>query len=162
MHSTLYLTRIINGAPVLYQFVIDKTQTILSEQIVSATTAFTAMPERHALPVDPVLNAVPQDLTREAMDAELKSRGVEFTRSEDGRTTILTKIPPLEQKLLTFFTDSAPCWFDGCEELRAQYNAELEARGGETCPGCKKGAIIRKYMMILRTHPGVQHTQMSN
>lgn len=65
---------------------------------------------------------------------------------------VITKIPEETVKLMTFFTDddNFECWFAGCEGLRAQYKADIEAAGGSGCPDCKRGAIIRKYMPLVR------------
>lgn len=53
------------------------------------------------------------------------------------------------------FSD-APCWFEGCAELRAAYNKEIEDEvalakvEGRPCTSCDQGAIRRKYIAIMR------------
>jgi hypothetical protein len=83
----------------------------------------------------------------------LKANGVVIEK--DGPTTIIKSIPASEQELFKFFTDT-PCWFAGCEDLRKAYEAEIEDAGGESCTGCQKGAITRKYVpqvrALLKTH----------
>lgn len=49
-------------------------------------------------------------------------------------------------ELLEFFHEATPCWFKGCEALRAQYRAERDAMD---CSGCT-GATMRKYMGLAR------------
>lgn len=76
---------------------------------------------------------------------------------EDGnpvmqKQLVITKIPDETIKIMSFFTEAEnyDCWFTGCEKLRAQYKADIEAAGGEGCTDCKRGAIIRKYMPMVR------------
>jgi len=53
-------------------------------------------------------------------------------------------------KIMPFFSKETPCFFDGCEEMREAYYAELQSRGGDGCPGCVRGAINRKYIQLVR------------
>lgn len=50
---------------------------------------------------------------------------------------------------IRLFTNS-PCWFDGCEELRQQYEAEIAEmlKANPNCKGCEKGAVMRKYLAL--------------
>lgn len=51
------------------------------------------------------------------------------------------------QRDMQLFVPSVEPWFEGCAELRAEYNAELavmEAKGD--CKGCEKGELIKKYL----------------
>lgn len=55
-----------------------------------------------------------------------------------------------DKRDIKFFTET-PCWFNGCEELRAAYASELqqlEARPGG-CRGCVKGSLMRKYLKLV-------------
>ncbi len=54
------------------------------------------------------------------------------------------------KKNIKFF-GSAPCWFEGCDELRAQYQSELDALQNRTtgCKPCEKGALMRKFLLLL-------------
>lgn len=71
------------------------------------------------------------------------------TEAAPGGGRVITSVSPEERKILGFFVDSTPCWFENCEELRAKYKAEIENLGSE-CPACQKGAVIRKYQDIIR------------
>lgn len=51
---------------------------------------------------------------------------------------------PIHKDILPFFTHTSPCWFPGCEELRVEYNRELEKLGTD-CPACHRGALMRKF-----------------
>lgn len=62
----------------------------------------------------------------------------------DGRRQV-TQIDPQTQRAYQFFLPDNPCWFDGCDELREEYEQAVEARGSD-CPACKKGELIRKYL----------------
>lgn len=68
------------------------------------------------------------------------------------RQLVITSVPDETIKLMSFFSEAPDfeCWFGGCEGLRKQYLADLEEAGGASCPDCKRGAIIRKYMPIVR------------
>lgn len=59
--------------------------------------------------------------------------------------------PPTDydQDVLRFFSDIAPCFFDGCDALRAQWRsikADLKARD---CAPCEEGDAMRTFR---RTH----------
>lgn len=50
-------------------------------------------------------------------------------------------------RINAFFDKNIPCFFEKCEELRAEYYAEfdlLEKSGG--CNKCNKNALIGKYV----------------
>lgn len=61
---------------------------------------------------------------------------------------IIKSVPPEEAELNRFYTLQIPCWFGGCEELRAEYKEALEKahKGPDgTCTDCEKGAIMRMF-----------------
>lgn len=59
---------------------------------------------------------------------------------------IIKSVPPEEAELNKFYTLQIPCWFAGCEELRAEYKDALTKAGkGGTCTDCEKGAIMRMF-----------------
>ena len=71
----------------------------------------------------------------------------------EGRSEFAADVPirpdAVTQRDIRFF-GSTPCWFDGCEELRKQYNEELSKIGGAACgTGCEKGTLIRKYLKLV-------------
>lgn len=70
-------------------------------------------------------------------------------RAEGTGTLVIRSVSAEERKILGFFTDTTPCWFPSCEELRAKYKAEIDALA-PGCPGCQKGAVIRKYQDLVR------------
>jgi hypothetical protein len=80
----------------------------------------------------------------ESQEQGIESLGVTYKTGVDGRRTI-TGVDDRTRQALAFFT-SEPCWFEGCEELRAKYQADLEAQ--QTGDGCKtcKGVLYRKYI----------------
>jgi hypothetical protein len=45
-----------------------------------------------------------------------------------------------------FLSKTEPCFFPGCEELRAQRSEEIALAGGDECPGCKRTGINQKYI----------------
>lgn len=60
------------------------------------------------------------------------------------------RVPVADDEISPFF-GKGPCFFTGCEELRASYRKELEtlAKGGN-CSDCDKGAVVRKYQERVR------------
>lgn len=66
-------------------------------------------------------------------------------------TPVLDLNQELDRTVLRFFSPHQPCWFPGCEKMRARYEQDVVAAGGKNCPGCQKGAIIRAYMVRVRT-----------
>lgn len=70
-------------------------------------------------------------------------------KTSDGReiekkTTVITGVDESFKPVYAFFAGS-PCWFLGCEQLRSEFNAAIEASGGSKCQGCARGAIIREF-----------------
>lgn len=55
-----------------------------------------------------------------------------------------TKTPKWFVNTLPVLEGTAPCYFEGCEEIREAYQAELNSIKG--CAPCQKGGLIRKYM----------------
>lgn len=47
---------------------------------------------------------------------------------------------------IRLFSPSIPCWFEGCEKLRADYLKEVQESDCEL--GCQKGPIMRKYLHL--------------
>ena len=99
---------------------------------------------------------------------ELKRRGMSYTVNEvpvkdaDGnpvldekgnprvrRQIVVSEIPEIEKKINLFFWLESPCFFEGCEELRASYKKLLDASPGN-CQGCKKGRIMREYIPLVK------------
>jgi hypothetical protein len=61
----------------------------------------------------------------------------------------ITEISDRDREVLKFFSKYQPCFFKGCEELRAKYNTEIEKLAEQNCPACQKGAVMRRYMKII-------------
>lgn len=88
------------------------------------------------------------NIVEETPEPEATTDGVTVTTAPDGARHI-TAVSAAERKVLSFFVDSTPCWFEGCTELRDRYQAEL-TKLGTNCPTCQKGAVIRKYQDLVR------------
>lgn len=77
-------------------------------------------------------------------------------KDENGNTVTheavhIVSMPPEEQALLDFIGGERECWFEGCEELRAKYEAEYAAAGGAGgCTACQKNKIMRKYARLVK------------
>ncbi len=58
------------------------------------------------------------------------------------------EISTQDRQHIKFFSKSAPCWFEGCEELREEYAEEIAALEAKTgCKaGCNKAPIMEKYL----------------
>ncbi len=72
--------------------------------------------------------------------------------TEEAYAALRRKFSPEKPDLMTAsraleqVTNTATkCTFPGCEDLRAGFQAELEAMGGENCSNCERGALLRKY-----------------
>jgi hypothetical protein len=80
-------------------------------------------------------------------DASGHTLGV-TTEMRDGKK-VITHVSNATATAMRFFSTESPCWFEGCEELRAKYAQELESIGGDACPACKRGALTRKYLPMV-------------
>lgn len=61
-----------------------------------------------------------------------------------------TSTPEYYMKAIPILNKQAPCYFEGCEQIVNAYQEELTQAGGAACTECKKGKIIRKYLMQFR------------
>jgi hypothetical protein len=77
----------------------------------------------------------------------LTAKGIEF--HEEGGTIHIDKVPPEMQQVLRFFSESTPCWFPACAELRRRHKEEIEKLATD-CPPCEQGALTRKYSELVR------------
>ena len=124
MNTELRLFRIVDGTKKAVKITIDEDRLIVGEEY-----------------SDPVGG---QSTPKDARDAALAGSGIKFHTDDQGRT-IIDSVPQKEQEVISFFVPGKPCWFPGCEALRAEYAAELAAIGGANCTNCQQGALIRKY-----------------
>jgi hypothetical protein len=76
-------------------------------------------------------------------------------KNEEG-VSVVTGVSPQFQEMMKFFSLDTPCFFEGCEEMREKYKKDLDKLGGDGCKGCKKGALIRKYIPFLKRLPEFQ------
>jgi hypothetical protein len=75
-----------------------------------------------------------------------------------GNVTLSANTISDKLRIVTPFFSEAPCWFDGCAELRANYQKELELmRTDPNCPECAEGDLMRKYS--LRVHAKLWPTE---
>jgi len=97
-----------------------------------------------ALEVDGQKTIVSETRVEKQERSGLQDLGVTYSTDEQGRRTI-SNVDDRTKQALSFFTD-APCWFEGCEELRARYQEERAEQESET--GCRTcvGSLYRKYM----------------
>jgi hypothetical protein len=65
-------------------------------------------------------------------------------------TSARIQLSEAAKKNIKFF-GHGPCWFEGCEQLRAEYQNELTAMQAraEGCRGCEKGVLMRKYLELV-------------
>jgi hypothetical protein len=131
--TQLKLYKIINGKRRMVTFTIDETRLILAEDIGSVPGE------------DPIIEKRLSGDNSNPRLAFLDARGIKHHKDEQGRV-IIDSISSREQKIMTFFSDLTPCWFDGCEELRKEYKEDYAKIGGANCKACTHGALIRKYM----------------
>ena len=85
-----------------------------------------------------------------AYHASLRAKGYEFNIRPTGQMDLLY-VPPLEEAITRFYVMGAPCFFEGCEALRAQWKQLLSENsvGGEPCPACTEGQLMRQFRDVL-------------
>jgi len=83
--------------------------------------------------------------------ADFRSRGIRYV-IKDGRPHIVS-VPVIETDMNKFFSAHEPCFFEGCEQLRQQWE-QFKVAAEEEDPGCDvscaKGKIKRQFMERLR------------
>jgi hypothetical protein len=85
--------------------------------------------------------------SRQAYMESLRENGYGVDIDKDG-TLIISSAPELEGEVYRFFTE-CECWFDGCEELRAEYKRRLEELPDD-CPSCVEGDVMRAMLDAVR------------
>jgi len=85
----------------------------------------------------------------QAQLADLDKRKIGYELQGD--KVVITHIPERETRIISFFNFEAPCFFDGCEELRTAYQGELnKLEESEDCTSkdkktCAQATLMRKY-----------------
>lgn len=130
MATELRLFRIVDGHRRQVIITIDNSRLILDEKMEDLTATLSPLNINNSRELD------------------MAHRGIKFHHGENGQL-IIDSVAPQEQEAISFFGER-PCWFPGCEELRALFKAEKEAAGGSECSGCDEGAIIRKFLPVVR------------
>jgi hypothetical protein len=69
---------------------------------------------------------------------------------------VIKEVSDVDKEVFRFFSPHQPCWFEGCEKLREQYQAELDKRGGSACPSCEKGVVIRMFVPKIKKALGYE------
>ena len=61
---------------------------------------------------------------------------------------VLSPPPAWYNKGLSLLNDNGPCFFEGCEEIKAAFDAEKKRlmKGKKTCSACEVAPLIRKYL----------------
>ncbi len=55
-----------------------------------------------------------------------------------------------KQKIIEqFFNLSLPCNFDGCKELKENFEKDLKNKKISACKNCRRSIVIEKYKRIL-------------
>lgn len=115
--------------------------------------------------------AVPAHLERQAKLTETSKRWTDFhdrfgvkvdVRPDGSRVVQQGSIPEELKQILKLFVPEEPCWFEGCEELRAAHARDLAAAGGENCTECTEGDLNRKYMLLASDLIKKSATKISN
>ncbi len=57
--------------------------------------------------------------------------------------------------VMRFFSPASPCFFEGCETLRAQYFSRVAELDKTACPACHKGELVRWYAREVSQRMGV-------
>ena len=132
----IYVKKMLNGVVTPFVITLDADRLVISEkpEVENSTEAVEAVS--------------PPSEVEDPRELEMRARGIVFHRSEDGGI-VIDSIPAEEQQNYAFFSEGAPCFFTGCEELKANYEAD-KAKLGNDCPSCEKGALIRKYLTLIR------------
>jgi hypothetical protein len=68
-----------------------------------------------------------------------------LSEEEQLKAARMTEIMTVVSKTSDFLEGKTPCDFQGCEELKKAYEAELAAMGGPACSNCTKEKIKAKY-----------------
>lgn len=100
--------------------------------------------------------------SHETIIASMKERGIDYELVEleekqpDGsvikkKTIMIKSVPPIQRDLARFFASTeSPCWFAGCEEVRAEFKKAIDEAGGENgCKGCTRGRIIQQFTPLV-------------
>lgn len=69
---------------------------------------------------------------------------------------VIKNVSEQDKEIFKFFSSYQPCWFEGCEEMKKNYQADLDTNGGESCPSCTRGQIIRRYVPLIKKALGYE------
>lgn len=101
-----------------------------------------------ATPTQPIVSLLP------ATDAFHSEMGMELVPGTPGKLTLRAKDANSQQLLtsiMRFFSHEQPCYFVGCEQLRAKFQTERAAVAAGGCPTCAdQGELLRKYILLVK------------
>lgn len=133
----LHYYRMIGGRRVRYKMVLDETNTLISDE----------QANKVKVGIEPPKETDDEDLRskKSAQLAMLRNRGFEMKMDTVGGIEI-TSAPQLEIEMARFYT-SAPCFFEGCEELRAAFEKIKEGAMDEQgeCSDCTLGQLMNQF-----------------
>jgi hypothetical protein len=131
---TLFYYRIQHGRRVRWKLVLDQQNTLIDEGPADDT--------RSQLPVAQLKESDPRGT---AYLSEMTRRG--NVLSVDDGTVHIHRAPELELHVARFFTESTPCFFPGCQELRQRWLEFLAPNMDPdgTCPDCVMGALMNQF-----------------
>jgi hypothetical protein len=66
-------------------------------------------------------------------------------------TTVITKVSDEDREIFKFFSQHQPCWFKGCEDMRAEYFNRLDQLGGAGCSSCQKSGLVKEFHERVKT-----------
>ena len=133
---TLYYYRLEKGVRVRYKLVLDALNTRIMD--VPADVPLSAT--MYETTEDPALRA-----RQAAHMAPLEQSGTRIVTTATGATHI-ESASDLDVMIARFYAGS-PCWFDGCETLRAAWQEFVQANTepGHACTDCEKGQLMRQF-----------------
>ncbi len=169
---TIFVQRMVNGAPVKWRMDVDENMVVLSEgpadsfndkqpnMPVEAMLRGNAAMHAHIAELqasarsrqaetNPGAVKSPQDHAVEAYKRALDSRGIKYTVNDKGQV-IVTNVPVREKQIIQFFDLDQPTPdVPGMEDIRTNYKNELEQMQASSCTTCQINALQRKYRDVL-------------
>lgn len=131
--KTLYYYRMQHGRKVRWKLVLDRSNVLVEEGPADELQS--------GLPL-----LVPQGDPREAaLIHDLTMRGHTVATRDD--VTYIDRVPEFELHVARFFTDSTPCFFPGCNELRMKWQAFVAPHRNDQgeCPDCVLGGLMNQF-----------------
>ena len=130
----------------LFDMIQKSDSSVLEKEITQLRNAFSEMG------IEPDREDLPSLISKVVLFYNKSLQKIQQLPKGKGLTNVPGSAWSKEERLAieNFMDPVKPCEFEGCEDLRNEMHAEIEAAGGASCSGCTRGQIVTQFTQRAR------------